>query len=191
MRGALCLLGALLLTAKNRQQDRQASQAVQAALQEIARQRAQAPAEDSAVQNAAPPDWAQDAAPKQPEAAEGGYLGTLEIPSLDLTLAVYEDFSEAQLEQAPCRQFGDAASQDLVIAGHNYPSQFGALTRLQVGERVEFTELDGVLHPYCAEKIETLQPEQVAQVEGSGYALVLYTCTYTGAQRLAVFCRAL
>lgn len=37
-------------------------------------------------------------------------------------------------------------------------------------------------------KVEVLDPHSVEEVEHSGYALVLYTCTYGGKTRVTVFC---
>ena len=54
-----------------------------------------------------------------------GYIGVLQIPSLDLTLPVISDWSYPALQIAPCRYEGSAYDGGMVIAGHNFDSHFG------------------------------------------------------------------
>ena len=75
-----------------------------------------------------------------------------------------------------------------VIAAHNYESHFGKLTSLTAGDSVTFTDMDGIVNEYVVNKVEVLDPHSVEEVEHSGYALVLYTCTYGGKTRVTVFC---
>ena len=53
------------------------------------------------------------------------------------------DWDYGRLKMAPCRQFGSAATDDLVIAGHNYINHFGSLGMLKAGDSVTFTGTDG------------------------------------------------
>ena len=45
-----------------------------------------------------------------------------------------------------------------------------------------------IVNTYRVEKVETLQPTEVAAVQNSGHDLVLYTCTKGGKTRVTVFC---
>lgn len=116
------------------------------------------------------------------------YIGFLAIPALELELPVMAQWSYPRLQIAPCRESGGTASDDLVIAAHNFDSHFGRLRQLQPGDLVTFTEVDGFLNSYRAETCLILQPEQVEQVLLSGYDLVLYTCTKGGATRVVLYC---
>ena len=116
------------------------------------------------------------------------YVGYVEIPMLELKLPVMADWDYTRLKVAPCRQFGSSRTDDLVIAAHNYESHFGHLKDLSVGSTVTFTDMAGIVNPYCVEKIETLNPDDVDAVQNSGYDLVLYTCTRGGRTRVTVFC---
>ena len=117
-----------------------------------------------------------------------GYIGCLSIPSIGLELPVMSEWSYPRLKIAPCRQFGSSRTDDLVIAAHNYESHFGKLTSLTAGDSVTFTDMDGIVNEYVVNKVEVLDPHSVEEVEHSGYALVLYTCTYGGKTRVTVFC---
>lgn len=117
-----------------------------------------------------------------------GYIGYISIPAIELELPVMSDWDYRRLKLAPCRQFGSVKTDDLVIAGHNYKAHFKNLSKLQAGDKVRFTDMDGKKNLYAVETVTTLSPESVDAVQNSGYDLVLYTCTPGGAARVAVFC---
>lgn len=116
------------------------------------------------------------------------YIGYLSIPALDLELPVMAQWDYPRLRIAPCRESGSTATNDLVIAAHNYDSHFGRLRQLQPGDLVTFTEVDGFLNSYRVETCQILQPDQVEEVLLSGYDLVLYTCTKGGSTRIVLYC---
>lgn len=116
------------------------------------------------------------------------YVGEISIPAIGIDLPVMSEWSYPRLKIAPCRQFGSSRTDDLVIAAHNYESHFGKLSSLSEGDSVIFTDMNGIENQYVVSKIEVLDPHSVEEVEHSGYALVLYTCTYGGKTRVTVFC---
>lgn len=116
------------------------------------------------------------------------YVGEISIPAIGIDLPVMSEWSYPRLKIAPCRQLGSSRTDDLVIAAHNYESHFGKLSSLSEGDSVIFTDMDGIENQYVVSKIEVLDPHSVEEVEHSGYALVLYTCTYGGKTRVTVFC---
>lgn len=116
------------------------------------------------------------------------YVGYIEIPALELKLPVMATWDYDLLQVAPCRQFGSSRTDDLVIAAHNYVTHFGYLKKLNPGDTVIFTDMDGIVNTYAVEKTETLDPTSVDAVKNSGCDLVLYTCTIGGKTRVCVFC---
>ena len=118
------------------------------------------------------------------------YVGRLSIPALGLDLPIMANWTgdyEA-LKLAPCRQFGTPQGHDLVIAGHNYTSHFGGLSQLEVGDAVEFSDMDGRTWSYRVALVEVLEPTAVDAVRESPYDLTLYTCTFGGQSRVVVRC---
>ena len=115
-------------------------------------------------------------------------IGYIEIPSLELALPVLAEWNDEKLDVAPCRHFGSAATDDLVIAGHNFKRHFSYLSRLKGGENVTFTDTAGVTHYYTVTSVKPVSEENVDAVQNSGHDLVLYTCTFMGDIRTAVFC---
>ena len=118
------------------------------------------------------------------------YMGCLSIPVLGLELPVAAEWSYPALKAVPCRQCGTVGTRGLVIAGHNYTHHFGKLENLTPGDSVTFTDMDGGAFYYEVTDLSVVEPTDAAAVTKSGADLTLYTCTYGGRARVAVFCRA-
>ena len=52
------------------------------------------------------------------------------------------------MEISPCRHTGSVYNDNLVVAGHNYKTEFDVLFRLETGDTVTFTDMDGNAQPY-------------------------------------------
>ncbi len=116
------------------------------------------------------------------------YIGYLLIPSLEIDLPVMSEWDEERLEKAPCRCYGSVKSDDLVIAGHNFRSMLARLPSVKEGAEVYFADMDGVLHSYRVELIETLRSDEIERMLDGDWALSIYTCDYSGTRRITVRC---
>lgn len=188
--GALLLAAALALTGYNLWDAHRAERSATAAVEalEAARPESVTLAEGEVYI----PDYQLDPTMEMPQTeADGvGYIGVLEIPALGLRLPVAGEWSYPALKKAPCRYTGSAYQANMVIAGHNYPSHFGRLKTLSVGDVIRFTDVDGNVFDYRAASVETLQPTAVEEMTDSGWPLTLFTCTVGGQARLALRCEA-
>ena len=117
-----------------------------------------------------------------------GYIGYLSIPALDLELPIMSTYDYTRLKLAPCRYYGSAKSDNLVIAAHNYKNHFGYIGKLAAGDAVYLTDMEDTVYRYRVTAIEILPPTATDQVKDSGDALVLYTCNYSGNKRIVVRC---
>lgn len=117
-----------------------------------------------------------------------GYYGIVEIPALNLRLPVNEEWSSEGSQQSPCRYTGSADDKNLIIAAHNYPSHFGNIGSLSHGDVVYFTDAMGYKYYYEVDKVEILEGTDVAKMQSKKYDLTLFTCTYSGLQRVTVRC---
>ena len=117
-----------------------------------------------------------------------GYIGSLSIPALNLTLPVMSDWDDVRLKMSPCRYFGSLETDDMVICGHNYSRHFGNLKNLREGDMVLFTDVSGEPAVFSVKMIETLLPTQIQEMIENHSDLTLYTCTYGGESRLTVRC---
>ncbi len=118
------------------------------------------------------------------------YIGVLEIPGLDLSLPVMEEWDETRLKISPCRYAGSYYTDDLVICGHNYAAHFSPIKWIDIGERVIFRAVDGIEYPYIVTNREVLRPVQVEDMieSGADWDLTMFTCTTGGQTRCAVRC---
>jgi sortase A len=117
-----------------------------------------------------------------------GYVGYLELPTLELTLPVLSVSSDENLEIAPCRYFGTAYQQNFVIGGHRYRRHFRNLYTLGYGDTVIFTDVTGKQFVYQVEELEELQPYDSEYLCTGDWDLSLFTCTPGGTARVAVRC---
>lgn len=118
------------------------------------------------------------------------YIGTLELPTLELSLPVMSSWGDSKLKIAPCRYEGSAYTNNLVIAGHNYRKHFSKLQALSAGDPVTFTDVDGNCFCYRVAEVEVLQATAIQEMVESGWDLTLFTCTYGGQTRLTIRCEA-
>lgn len=116
------------------------------------------------------------------------YIGYLSLPTIQVKLPVMTDWSTVQLETAPCRYAGSVKTDDLVIIAHNYPSHFGNLKNIYVGDIVCFKDMDGIVYQYEVAKTDVVESTAIEEVTNSGFSLTLLTCTYSGQNRIAVWC---
>ena len=123
------------------------------------------------------------------ETVEGNtYIGILKLPTLGLKLPVMSEWSYPGLKIAPCRYKGSAYTDDLIIAAHNYPTHFGTLKNLQIGDPVTFTDVDGNRFDYEVAELETLMPSAIEEMTEGDWDLTLFTCTIGGQSRVTVRC---
>lgn len=180
--GAALIISALLLFGFNKNEDNMAGEASAQVVDSI-KAEIEADTADLSISDA-------NLDSEMPVAEIDGYeyVGYITIPSIEIDLPVMAQWDYDRLKIAPCRQLGSSRTDDLVIAAHNYSSHFGNIDELREGDTIIFTDMEGIVNTYVVEKTNTLEPTDVDKVESSGYALVLYTCTYGGKTRVTVFC---
>lgn len=199
--GALLIGGALALYGANRVEDEKAGAAavetaavLQQQIEQAQTQHMQTEVQEQPEDVSPEPSMdapVEDAETEPTPVAMVGdyeYLGVLSLPSLGLELPVMADWDYDRLKLAPCRQFGSAEEDNLVIAGHNYIGHFANLGMMKAGDSVTFMTMDGAVNTYVVAKTDIISPEDTEKVSESGYALTLYTCTYGRQNRVTVYC---
>lgn len=125
---------------------------------------------------------------KSAEIDGNGYIGYLYIPDLNLELPVMDEWNYSKLKISPCRYYGSTKTDNLVIAAHNYKSHFKYLSQLKPDSAVIFVDIEGNINNYKVATIEMLKPTDTEKVKDTGDDLILYTCTYSGNERIIVRC---
>ena len=193
--GIACLLGALGVVVYNRQDEAAAAVSSDSLLEDvqILLESSEPVTETPQVQPPVEIEDTPEAIPTEmPTVKVKGYdcIGILSIPVFELELPILADWSYAKLKKAPCHYYGTYYEPNFVIAGHNYKSHFGKLSRLQEGDLVIFTDATGGEHCYEVVLLETMQKEATLEMITSGFDLSLYTCTPGGASRVTVRCKS-
>ena len=116
------------------------------------------------------------------------FCGKVIIKTLGVELPIYDEWNYNRLKSAPCRYTGSIATNDIIIAAHNYKSHFGTLNKLKIGDEVEFIDPNGDLHLYEVCELITLDGTAVSDMQAGDSDLTLFTCTKSGEQRVTVRC---
>ena len=116
------------------------------------------------------------------------YIGRLEIKPTNTSLPVISEWSYPGLKIAPCLYSGSAYKNNMIIAAHNYKEHFGTLKYLEKGDKIDFTDINGILFEYEVSAVEILKADDTERIKDGRYDLTLFTCTTGGQARVAVRC---
>ena len=188
--GLLLIAAALALATYNVIDAQRAARSAAQALEALSQTTAVSAAEpEEASADDAPAYLADPEMPMPTVSFDGNdYIGRVDIPSLGLSLPVISEWSYPRLKIAPCRYTGSAYLDNLIIAAHNYSSHFGNLNRLNTGDTVTFTDVDGNQFTYAVSLIEDLPGTAIEEMQAGEWDLTLFTCTLGGRSRVTVRC---
>ena len=193
--GLLLIAAALLLTVYNLWDEHRAGTAVTQVMEQLQKQTpdsmlVQTPSSAAGPGESEIPDYILNPDMEMPTMDIDGnrYIGTLDIPALNLSLPVMSEWSYPKLKIAPCRYVGTAYQGNFVIAAHNYRTHFGSLGNLSAGDRVTFTDVDGNIFSYDVVEVQILNPAAIEEMVSDDWDLSLFTCTLGGKTRLTVRC---
>lgn len=116
------------------------------------------------------------------------YVGTIELPSLDIILPVMSEWNYAKLKLSPCCFSGSVYLDDMIIAGHNYSGHFGSLKDLNPGDEIVFTDAEGNTFFYAVTELQQLDAAELQALIAGNWDLTLFTCTFDGGDRVVVRC---
>ena len=116
------------------------------------------------------------------------YIGMLEVPSLELSLPVMDQWDYDRLKISPCRFAGNLYQDDLVICAHNYAHHFTPLKYVPIGTEIQFTDAEGNLFRYAVSSFDTVGSNDVEKMIKGDWDLTLFTCDTNGQTRIAIRC---
>lgn len=140
--------------------------------------------------------WQLDREMPTVEIDGASYIGVISIPSLNIELPVLASWDSDGLTTAACVYSGSYYTDDLVIGGYNYASQFGALLNAEIGVDVYLTNVDGRRIHYIVSNRETLRSTAIDDLtenrqnsqSPSDWDLTLFTSDFSGSTPTAVRC---
>ena len=120
-------------------------------------------------------------------------FGTLEIPSLGINYAVFNELSEELLRISPCKFYGVNIDEvgNIAIAGHNFDNHtfFSDLNKLQINDEIYLYSTSNKKYIYSiydtfettSDNLEVLNTKFIASKE-----LTLVTCNNSNKKRFIV-----
>lgn len=115
------------------------------------------------------------------------YIGILEVPTLEITLPIMNEWNNTNSKLSPCRYVGDY-NTNIFIGGHNSSSQFSKIKNIKVGTKVYFLDNYGNRHEYEVKEIEIVDQYDLDKLLDTEYRLTLFTCTTNNKARVVVRC---
>ena len=191
--GAALVFGAGWLLLNNQQEDRAAEvfvRDVMPQIQQQIRQETEAPESEPEMTEYVPAEFLtpEDLVMTEKVIQGYAYIGYLSIPELELELPVMSGWDSRRLQISPCRYTGTIRGEDLVIMAHNFRSHFGQLSKLAVGSRLQFADMDGKIWDYEVAAMDILAAEAVEEMTAGEYDLTLFTCAPNRTHRVTVRC---
>ncbi len=126
---------------------------------------------------------------------EGGVIGIIEIPGLDIRYPVMEGTGKGVLNAGIGHipeTAGIGESGNCVLCGHNgsrYGTFFTPLNQISIGDNVTIIDKNGQTHIYEVTDTEVVNPyDNSIKTQGEEKELTLFTCSQKGTMRFVVRC---
>lgn len=124
-------------------------------------------------------------------------IGKINIPSISVNYPILSSTTTELLKISPCKFWGAEPNQigNLCIVGHNYRNSkfFSKLSKLEVGDIVEITDLSGTTLTYYVYDKYIVEPTDLSctsQNTNGQKEITLITCTNDNKQRTVIKARA-
>lgn len=116
------------------------------------------------------------------------YLGFIRIEKINLELPIMLDWSYKKMDTSPCVYQGSISSDNLIVMAHNYSGFFINLDELSSGDLVEIIKCNGEVVQYEVTNTQLIKGNQndVLVADNDQWDLTLFTCNYTGKNRVVV-----
>ena len=96
-------------------------------------------------------------------------IGVINIPSINVNYPILSTYTDELLKIAPCRFHGPNPNEvgNLCIAGHNYKNSkfFSKVPNLQLGDKIEITDLSGRMLTYTVYDKFIVNPDEVENIK--------------------------
>lgn len=119
------------------------------------------------------------------------YIGYLKIEKLSLDLPIMNEWSYPLIRISPARYEGSIYENNMIILAHNYKSHFGYLYKLNLGDKVEFVDMDNNNFIYEVKEAEEIKRDNINGLLSGNWDLTLFTCTLGGEFRTVIRCKIL
>ena len=170
----LLLIGSELLTARRQEAAQALAMQIQSHLP--------APAEGS------PADYSDPAMPVlQLDGTD--YSCLVEVPSFGITLPVASQWDSSRVSHYPCRFWGSAYDNSLIIGGSGRKGQFDFCGRVDLGHKITVTDMAGSRFCYEVARIDRRKDADAATLQTEAWDLALFMRDAATMDYIIVRCR--
>lgn len=116
------------------------------------------------------------------------FLGFIRIEKINLELPVMLDWSYEKMDTSPCIYDGSIQDDNLIVMAHNYSGFFIDLDELSSGDLVELVMCSGEVFRYEVTNTQLIRGDdrETLLSDNDQWDLTLFTCNYTGRNRVVV-----
>lgn len=122
------------------------------------------------------------------EIEDADYVAMLEVPSFDVALPVADRWDSNDLSRSPCRFFGSAYDNTLIIGGADALQQFGFCDKIEHGAQIIITDMTGAQFTYTVSRVDRAKHAETQWLMNSDYALTLFCHDIYSIEYVAVRC---
>lgn len=170
----LLLIGSEFLTARRQNTARELAAQIQSSLP--------APVEGN------PSDYSDPAMPiLQIDGTDFSCL--VEIPSFGVTLPVASQWDSSRVPHYPCRFWGSAYDNSLIIGGSGRKGQFDFCGRVDLGHKITLTDMAGSRFAYEVARIDRRKDADAATLQDEAWDLTLFMRDAATMDYIIVRCR--
>jgi len=108
------------------------------------------------------------------------FLGLIEVPSFGAALPIHALWEDGKLASYPCRYWGSIYDGTLILGGSSAPGQFDFCEKLDLGERILITDMQGTEFPCAVERIDRADAPDYEKLSEGNYPLTLFAKTSAG-----------
>lgn len=118
------------------------------------------------------------------------YACLLEVPGYGIKLPVANQWDRRDVFSHPCRFFGSAYDDTLIIGGADQAGQFDFLSRLDIGECIRITDMTGTEFRYEVARIDRSSSAAYEVLASEAYGLTLFVRSSHFREYILVRCTA-
>lgn len=108
------------------------------------------------------------------------FLGLVEVPSFGVTLPIHSLWEDSKLSSYPCRYWGSIYDGTLILGGSSEAGQFDFCEKLDLGERIIVTDMQGTQFSCGVERIDRADALDYEALSEGNYPLILFARTGSG-----------
>lgn len=117
------------------------------------------------------------------------FAGLLQVPSFGVNLPIGSSWDVAAVSQYPCRFWGSAYDNSLIVGGSGRKGQFDFCGKLDLGEKILVTDMAGARFSYEVVRIDRRNHADMECFEESEADLILFVRESSSRSYIIVRCQ--